>query len=63
MPKSRSYATKPEKGRRIVVRFNVRDIEKKIRKPYAPTTKVHVSKKTYRRKAKHPKNDNEKHQF
>ncbi|MBU0540082.1 hypothetical protein KKF59_03230 [Patescibacteria group bacterium] len=59
MPKLRSHPSTPEKNRRIVVRISVRDIEKKIRKPHAPPTKIHVSKKTYRRKPKHPKKDNE----
>ncbi|MBI4138679.1 hypothetical protein HY479_00825 [Candidatus Uhrbacteria bacterium] len=55
MAKLKSYPTKAEPRRRISIRINVREIERKIRKPHAPPTKVHATKKQYRRKAKHRK--------
>lgn len=55
MPKQRSYNAAKTKNRKNVIRINVRDIEKKIRKPHAPPAKVELSKKAYTRKKKHPK--------
>lgn len=34
--------------------INVREVERKVRKPYAPATKQHRDKTLYRRTPKHP---------
>lgn len=59
MGKAKTYDIKPEKNRRTIIRIDIREVEKKIRKPHAPPTKTHASKKRYRRKPKHPKQEGE----
>ncbi|MCR4279032.1 MAG: hypothetical protein NUV81_04005 [bacterium] len=55
MPKIKIHVLQPKKKPPNVIRLNVRDIEKKIRKPHAPATKIHASKKQYQRKSNRPK--------
>ena len=43
-----------EKNPNVVGTISMREIERKIRKPFAPATKRHKVKTAYRRKPKHP---------
>ena len=44
----------PDKNGKIVITINRREAESKVRKPLPPPGQTHRSKKTYRRRPKHP---------
>jgi len=57
MPKSKIHTVQAPKDGQNVVMVDVREIERRIRRPGVPGVRIHRSKKAYSRKQKHPKND------
>ena len=53
MPKQKGYSSARTKKTSMTLHIDVRKIEKRIRKPYAPVSKFHLPKTGYKRKAKH----------
>lgn len=57
MAKSKTHVVQGPKKANNVILVDMREIERKIRRPGVPVTRVHHSKKAYSRKLKHPKRD------
>lgn len=57
MPRSKTHAVQAPKNVKNLISVDMREIERKIRRPGVPVTRVHRSKKAYSRKLKHPKRD------
>lgn len=57
MAKKKIFSTIVRHKQPNVVKIDLFEIERRIRKPSLPGTKLHKSKKVYSRKRKHPKNE------
>lgn len=56
MPKQKTYTSKKPNKNGLILTLNKQQLDKKIRKSAAPASQMHLNKKAYNRKEKHPKN-------
>ncbi|HPN15089.1 MAG TPA: hypothetical protein PLF71_03180 [bacterium] len=55
MPKQKAYTTAKPNKNGLILTLNKQQLDKKIRKTSAPASQLHLNKKAYNRKEKHPK--------
>ncbi|MDD5438080.1 MAG: hypothetical protein PHC70_02965 [Patescibacteria group bacterium] len=59
MAKKKAQPTSLKRKAPNTVKIDVFALERKIRRPSLPSSKLHKNKKVYSRKSKHPKNSDE----